>query len=80
MAAAVVVATTLVRDARSKRAEGFTSRLMSKSPPCREERDKDGAPSTSASYVKCPKDFRATKRSWWVTAIDALGKARAEIA
>ena len=37
----VVVATTFVSEAMSKRVQGLTS----KSPPCRKERDKDGAPS-----------------------------------
>jgi hypothetical protein len=81
----VVVATGLVTEARSKRVAGVTPR--SKSPPfgrlragsCRKERD-GGAPSVFVSYLKPPNAFRATRRLARVTAMEAAGKARAEIA
>ena len=68
----VVVAIGFVKEARSKRVEG---RRESKYPPCREERDKGGAPSGS-SYTKLPKVFSATRVPFSVTAIDAAGWAR----
>jgi hypothetical protein len=73
-----VVATTFVRDARSKRVEGVTRE--SKSPPSRREREKGGAPVLVSSYVKVPRAFRATRRLRWVTAKEAAGKAFCAIA
>lgn len=34
----------------------------------------------SSSYVKCPKALSAIRRLWCVTAMEAAGKTRAEIA
>jgi hypothetical protein len=76
----VAVATTLVREARSKSVEGWTAPcppglgvadLTSKSPPSRKGREKDGAP----VGVTWPRAFRATTLPWWVTASVAAGKA-----
>jgi hypothetical protein len=47
-----VVATTFVREARSKRVVGVTSR--SKSPPSRREREKDGAPGFVRVWIGDP--------------------------
>ncbi len=80
----VVVATALLMDARSKRVAGLTSKSsplrLRSGQACREERDKDGAPSEFVSYVKLPNGLSATKRSRCVIAMEAAGKARAEIA
>src|SRR5579864_8145573 len=56
MAAIVVVATTLVTEARSNKVAGATA-------------------ADAVSYVKRPKALRAMRRSLWVTATQAAGKA-----
>src|SRR6516164_5536801 len=62
----VVVAIGLVSDARSNRVAGLTTRFV-------------GAVK-SPGYAKCPKALQATSRPLWVTATEALGKARWTIA
>jgi len=63
----VVVATTLVSEARSKSVEGLTAPF----PPFASDA-KDGPP---VSYVNRPRALRATRLPWWVTASVAAGKA-----
>src|SRR5258708_28779575 len=86
--AIVVVATTLVAEARSKRVEGVTGE--SKSPPfdssslrseslragsSRKGRGKDGVFASFLLWVKRPKALRETRWLWCVTAMEAAGKA-----
>src|SRR5258708_29406484 len=91
--AIVVVATTLVAEARSKRVEGVTGE--SKSPAfdsselrseslragsSRKGRGKDGVFASFLLWVKRPKALRETRWLWCVTAMEAAGKARLAIA
>src|SRR5258708_12238144 len=86
--AIVVVATTLVAEARSKRVEGVTGE--SKSPPfdssslrseslragsSRKGRGKDGVFASFLLWVKRPKALRETRWLWCVTPMEAAGEA-----
>ena len=71
----MVVATGLVREARSKSVDGATAK--SKSAP---KLSLDGAPLRSSRYTKVPNDFSASNLLCRVTASEAAGKERCSIA
>lgn len=74
----VVVAMGFVSEARSNSVTGVMGK--SKSPPGREERDKNEAPSRSWWKMGVPNAFSATSLPAYVTATEAAGKERAAIA
>jgi hypothetical protein len=66
----VVVATTLVREARSKSVAGWTGKA-----PLLATDGGNGAPGSVLSYVKVPRAFKAIRLARWVMATEAAGKA-----